>query len=278
MNSVKLVSIVIPCFNDVHYVEQSINSALNQTYPYKEVIVVDDGSNEKTKAVLKKIEPEITRLITQENFGQSKARNVGIEAAKGDYIMVLDSDDFFEPTFCEEAIKLFDDDNLIKIVTCQATLLFPNNEKQLYIPKGGDLKSFLYANNALGTAMFKKSDWDKVNGYDENMRNGFEDWEFFIRLLSLGGEAHVIQKPLYWYRKRKGSTTEKANKRKYELLTYIYMKHKVLFVSEYDSFIPFLLQKMERAEKNELKVQQKIDYRLGEIILRPIRFIKNIFE
>ena len=68
-----LISIVIPCYNDWQYVEQAVNSALNQTYPNKEVIVVDDGSNKKTKLVLKTIEPRITKLITQENQGQSTA-------------------------------------------------------------------------------------------------------------------------------------------------------------------------------------------------------------
>ncbi len=101
MNSNLLVSIIIPCYNDEQYIEQCVNSALNQTYSNIEVIVVDDGSNRKTKTVLKKLEPNITTLITQNNQGQSTARNVGIRYAKGNYILVLDSDDYFEPTFCE---------------------------------------------------------------------------------------------------------------------------------------------------------------------------------
>ena len=99
-----LISIIIPCYNDAKYIEQSVNSALNQTYSNKEVIVVDDGSNVETKQILKKLEPKLIKLITQENKGQSTARNVGINAAKGEYILTLDSDDYFEPTFLE---KLF---------------------------------------------------------------------------------------------------------------------------------------------------------------------------
>lgn len=82
------VSIVIPCYNDDQYIEQSVQSALNQTYPNIEIIVVDDGSNTKTKEVLKKIEPKITQLITQENQGQSTARNVGICS---NYCSIMDS-------------------------------------------------------------------------------------------------------------------------------------------------------------------------------------------
>jgi glycosyltransferase involved in cell wall biosynthesis len=67
-----LVSIVIPCYNDAQYIEQAVNSALDQTYPNIEVIVVDDGSDIETKAVLKKLECKITKLITQENQGQMR--------------------------------------------------------------------------------------------------------------------------------------------------------------------------------------------------------------
>jgi hypothetical protein len=73
--------------------------------------------------------------------------------------------------------------------------------------------------------MFKKEDWKSVSGYDEIMRSGFEDWEFFIRLLTSGGTAFVIQKPLYTYRKREASTTTRANKARYDLLNFIFTKH-----------------------------------------------------
>ena len=107
MENSYLTSIIIPCYNDAQYIEQSVLSAVNQTYPYIEVIVVDDGSNAETKKILKKLESKIFKLITQENYGQSKARNIGIEAANGDYILVLDSDDYIESTFCEKACATY---------------------------------------------------------------------------------------------------------------------------------------------------------------------------
>ena len=273
-----LVSIIIPCYNDAQYIEQAVQSALNQTYHNKEVIVVDDGSNAETKAVLKQIEPTITRLITQENQGQSTARNVGINAAKGDFILVLDSDDYFEPSFCEEAVAIFSTDASIKIVTCQATLLFSDNKKKLYIPNGGDIKNFMYGNCALGTSMFKKEDWLKCGGYDESMRSGFEDWEFFIRLLKSGGTAFVIQKPFYTYRKREASTTTRANKVRYDLLNYIYVKHKDLYVSDFENYTSNLLNRIKQAETTQYKFKNKIDYKIGAVILKPLRFIKSLFK
>ena len=202
MHSNLLISIIIPCYNDAQYIEQAVQSALDQTYPYKEIIVVDDGSNAETKAVLKKLESKITLLITQENQGQSTARNVGINAAKGDFILVLDSDDYFEPSFCEEAVAIFSTDASIKIVTCQAALLFSDNKKKLYIPNGGDINNFMYGNCALGTSMFKKEDWLKCGGYDESMRSGFEDWDFWLSMLELGGKVYRIPEKLFYYRLR----------------------------------------------------------------------------
>lgn len=272
------VSIVIPCYNDGLYIEEAVSSALNQTYPNIEVIVVDDGSNAETKTVLKKIESKISQLITQENQGQSTARNVGINAANGEFILVLDSDDYFESNFCEEAVAVFSSDAPIKIVTCQATLLFSDNKKELYIPKGGDISDFMYGNCALGTSMFKKEDWKSASGYDETMRSGFEDWEFFIRLLKLGGTAFVIQKPLYTYRKRETSTTTRANKARYDLLHFIFTKHKDLYVSDFENFTTFLLDKIQQAETTNQNFKERIDYKIGVVILKPLRFIKSLFK
>jgi len=273
-----LISIIIPCYNDWQYVEQAVHSALNQTYGNKEIIVVDDGSNDKTKEVLKRLESKITKLITQENQGQSTARNRGIEAANGDYILVLDSDDFFEPTFCEKAITVFKNNLDSKLVSCQANLISENNKTTLFKPIGGTVKNFLFSNAALGTSMFKKEDWNNCGRYDETMKKGFEDWEFFIRLLKVEGSAEIIQEPLYNYRKRNNSTTAKANTNKYELLSYIFTKHKELYISNYNLFVDNLLTRTQREEQEKLKNLKSIEYKLGSILLRPLRLIKRIFK
>ncbi|WP_289045547.1 glycosyltransferase [uncultured Olleya sp.] len=273
-----LVSFVIPCFNDFQYVEQSVNSALHQTYRNIEVIVVDDGSNAKTKAVLKTIEPKITRLITQENKGQSTARNVGIENAKGDYIIVLDSDDYFEPTFCKKAIEIIINNTEVKLVTCFAKIFVNGKVREVYKPKGGYVKDFLITNSALGCAMFRKEDWLSCGGYDESMRRGFEDWEFNINLLKKGGFAKVIDEALFFYRKRENTTTERANKVKYKLLKYIYSKHNDVLKNYTGLVINGLILKISIEEESKIKQQKKIEFRIGKTILKPFRFFKSFFN
>lgn len=273
-----LVSIIIPCYNDAQYIEQSVLSALNQTYPYKEVIVVDDGSNAETKAILRKLESKLTKLITQKNQGQSAARNVGIKEAKGDFILVLDSDDYFEPSFCEKSIQIFLENEDVKIITSYANRIFENNKTTVFKPKGGQFVDFLLNNCAMGSVMFKKNDWQKINGYDEGMRKGFEDWEFYIRLLKGGGFAYAIPEPLFNYRLRPGSTTGKANKIKYELLQDIYFKHQDLYKENYESFITHLLGRIEREEKEKIKNTQRLEFKIGKAIMKPFRWIKSVFK
>lgn len=266
---------VISCYNDVKFIEQAVGSALSQTYQNIEVIVVDDGSNAETKKVLKKLEYKITKLITQENQGQSTARNVGIRESKGYYILVLDSDDYFEGTFLEKAISAFLKNNNVKIVSCFANLIFDNETSFIYKPLGGSINSFLCSNNALGSALFKKADWEASGGYDQSMRDGFEDWEFYIRLLHKEGFAHILQEPLYNYRKRNNTTTQRANVVKYKLLFSLYQKHKELYKQYLDDYVSFLLSKIEKEEQEKIKNAQRLEFKIGKVILCPLRWIKS---
>ncbi|MGM8362772.1 glycosyltransferase family 2 protein [Flavobacterium sp. ARAG 55.4] len=275
--NVFLISIIIPCYNDWQYIEKAINSAISQTYSNKEIIVVDDGSNLKTKSILKELEPKITKLITQVNQGQSKARNVGIEASSGNYILVLDSDDYFEPSFCEKAMVFLENPE-VKLVT-SFVRIFNNFYCSDFYPNGGNLKDFLICNQAgTGSVMYRKQDFIIAGKYDETMKSGFEDWEFYIRLLKKGGTAYVIPEFLFNYRIKENSTTTRANKEKYKLLYFIYKKHKNLYVFYFEDFVHHLLNRIEEEEKAKFKNIQRVEYRIGLTILKPFRWIKRTFN
>ena len=273
-----LISIIIPCYNDADFIDQAVKSALNQTYNNKEIIVVDDGSDEKTKTVLKSIEPKIDRLIVQDNQGQSGARNSGINAAHGELIIVLDSDDYFEPTFAKRAVEIISKRKEVKIATCWGRRITENDILiDIFKPGGGGLNSFLLQNGSFGSCMFRKSDWERVGGYDESMKQGFEDWEFYIRLIELGGEAYVIPEVLFNYRVRKSSTTIKANKIKYDLIRGIIRKNIKIYEKYHLGHSYYLLQRIEREEKEKYKLINSLEYQLGNLVLRPFRLIKKLF-
>ncbi len=272
------LSIIITCYNDNIFVEKAINSALNQTFHPAEIIVIDDGSNASTKKKLQLLKPKIDLLLTQKNSGPSSARNNGINCATGENILILDSDDYFEPTFAEKAVKVLLQKNKVKIVTCWGRRITESDDFiEIFKPGGGSISSFICENSAIGNSMFRKSDWEKVGGYDESMKQGFEDWEFYIRLLSDGGTAFVIPEVLFNYRMRKNSTTTRANKIKYDLRRLIINKHQTLYKEYHISHAQYLLKLLESQEIEKLKNLKKIEFRIGFLILRPLRWLKRIF-
>lgn len=103
------ISIVINNYNYERYLPEAIDSALAQTYPECEVIIVDDGSTDGSRSIIEGY-GELVRAIFKENGGQATAFNVGIEAAKGDYILLLDADDVLLPNAVEDALLQMDAD------------------------------------------------------------------------------------------------------------------------------------------------------------------------
>ena len=92
-----LVSVLVPSFNAQHYLAECLESALNQTYPGIEIIVVDDGSKDGSLALARSFERRGVRVIAQENRGQSGAYNAAFSASRGDFVQYLDADDILDP-------------------------------------------------------------------------------------------------------------------------------------------------------------------------------------
>lgn len=115
MNHKPLVSVIIPTFNRANMVAAAIQSVLDQTYPNKEIIVVDDGSTDETKKVVQSF-PEVNYVL-QKHSGQAAARNNGWKRSKGIYISTLDSDDVWHPAFLETCIEMLEKENLDFVFT-----------------------------------------------------------------------------------------------------------------------------------------------------------------
>lgn len=274
MDQYPKISIVIPCFNDL-FIEQAVNSALGQAYPNKEIIIVDDGSNDSTIKLLRGLEVKVNKVIYQEHKGVSFARNTGIKEANGDYILPWDSDDFFEEDFCIKAFELLNNNYPdTRIVTCQARRFNKRGTIDIFKPRGGDLENFKFSNAAIGNSLFLKNDWLKVGGYDEKI-GGYEDWELFIRILKLGGKAEVIQEPLFNYRQKSVSLRISHNEIKYDLWEYIFLKHKDIYLEEPDELVKQLISALSKEKREKKKLKENIEYRLGLFLLKPIRFLKS---
>ena len=196
------VSIVIPVFNtDASFLEEAVASALAQTHPDIELVIVDDGSTrEETLNLLAELRTkENIRVLHQANQGPSVARNTGIAAATGDYILPLDADDLIEPSYVKQAYDLLEQNPRIGIVYCLADFIGAQTGPWELTPYS--YPEILLGNCIFCTAMFRKSDWESVGGYKTVMRLGWEDYEFFLSLIEKGCWVYRIPQVLFHYRK-----------------------------------------------------------------------------
>lgn len=272
------VTVVIPCFNDVNYIIEALNSILNQTLKVKEIIIVDDGSENETKKFLETISIDNVKIIYKENEGVSIARNLAISMANTEYILCLDADDFFESTYVEKAVKVLNKKPDIGIVGCYYNA-FRNDKSEIVKTRGGELKEFLIRNRGLGNSMFRKKCWEMASGYDETMLKGYEDWEFSINILSNNWKMHIIKEVLFNYRLKVVSRDVTALKNHdFELRKHMLSKHRQVYLDNFDYCMINLVKENCNLRKSTAKLNNSLDYKIGEIILSPLRFVKNYFR
>jgi glycosyltransferase involved in cell wall biosynthesis len=268
------LSIVIPCYNSHEYLNEALESAINQTYENKEIIIVNDGSGEKTLNFLDTINEPIVKIIHQENKGLSSARNFGAKESDGEYILFLDADDKFDKTFAEKAINILSYHKDIGIVTCWMKTFNGNKILKESRPLGGNQQDFLFQTRAIASSMVRKSIWSNVNGYDESMLTGMEDWEFYIRATE-HCNVKTIEEFLFFYRDTGPSLSTITKSKEEEIRRYIMLKHKELYINNYELLINELLLRESKIKK----IKNKIEFRLGKMLLQPLRFLKyNLFR
>ncbi len=196
----ELVSVVIPCYNHGHFVNEAVDSVLAQTYENIEIIVVNDGSTDTfTNAYLKDFSKPKTRVLTTKNQGLPSARNNGIKEAKGKYILPLDADDKIAVNYIEKAVNFFEEDENVGIVYGK-TELFGDQQGVWNLPKYS-LEEMLIRNLIVPASMFKKADWEEIGGYNKNMIYGFEDHDFWLSIIEKGKEVRFIEEVMFYYRK-----------------------------------------------------------------------------
>lgn len=217
-------SVVIPCYNHGEFLDEAVDSALNQTHPPAEIIVVDDGSTDtQTLQVFGNLKARGITVLHKQNGHLSSARNYGIGTAAHAFILVLDADDRFHPAFAEKALPLLESDPVFGTITPGYRLFGAASGE--YYPTGGSACDFLVINNSCGNVMLRKSAWLAIGGYDENMKSGFEDWEFSIRLTKSGWRVGAIAEVLFDYRIKQESMYTLARSKGPEIFDYILKKH-----------------------------------------------------
>jgi len=198
------VSVIIPCYNQGKYIDDAVNSVLNQTYQDFEIIIVNDGSqDQETINILNDYNKSKTRVIHVVNQGVALARNFGIKESKGKYILPLDADDKINCTYLEKAVNILEQNTSIGIVYCEAEY-FGTKTGKWDLPEY-NFPGILSSNCIFCSAFYRKSDWEKTTGYNSNMIHGWEDYDFWLSLIELGVEVYRIPEILFLYRQKTSS-------------------------------------------------------------------------
>lgn len=237
-NNDPLVSVIMPCYNDGQYIQESINSVLCQTYPNIELIIINDGSTDPdTNIILDSIAHDRIRVLHTKNLRPAGARNIGIADACGKYIMPVDSDDLISKDYIEKAVRIIESDDSIGVVYCRADL-FGEQTGRWNLPDYS-FKSMLLDNIVFVTALFKKNDWEKVGGFSTEMDNGMEDYDFWLSILELRKTIYQIPEVLFHYRIKSISRTTEFQKNGeivQEIYRKIYYRHKKFYEEYRDEY------------------------------------------
>jgi glycosyltransferase involved in cell wall biosynthesis len=229
------ISIIIPCYNDGVFLRETIS----ELYKYQgeiqfEVIVVNDGSTDTfTIQELNQLQSEFKfKLINQENKRMSAARNAGIKVSTAEYFIALDADDILNWSFVEKAYETITLNIEIGVVYGNCEYF---GEKTGIDNKNFDPISQLYVNGINITALVRKKTWEQCEGFDENMLEGYEDWEFWVHILEKGWLFKKIDMVAFKYRIKKQSTNTRAIDKHEVLMQYIQKKHIDLYNQQYIS-------------------------------------------
>lgn len=224
---VPAVSVVVPCYNGGRFIDQLLDSLSRQTFRDFELIIVDDGSRDDTRAKLATLDKSV-QIILQDNQGPGAARNTGIARARAPIVLALDCDDTLDPTFLQETASL------MQSAPPDVGFIF-THERLTGLRQGTEPRYFklfdqLFINRVPSCVMFRKKAWSDVGGYDAAMREGYEDWEFTIALAAAGYRALVIPRALFTYRvSNEGLLLRTSSMMHGELWRRIRTKHRDLY-------------------------------------------------
>jgi glycosyltransferase involved in cell wall biosynthesis len=214
-----LVSIVIPCYNAQRWVGAAIESALRQTYRRIEVIVVDDGSSDRSLDIIKQFAPGITWVSTA-NRGPSAARNAGLRIAKGEWIQFLDADDLLHPEKVRLSLAAWQNHQLCEFVWARKIEV----EQGFSLTRDADVpgadvlnpqvtlsRDALPPYHVATAAMLGRALIDRVGDWNESIK-GWEDVEYQARIAARFPLHARMEIPLYFYRQHDGERVGRSER------------------------------------------------------------------
>ncbi|BDD89130.1 hypothetical protein DPPLL_34950 [Desulfofustis limnaeus] len=251
-----LVSVIIPYFNQPQYVQEAISSVRKSNYPNLEIVVVNDGSTgEDARNVFQQL-AEVVK-IEKKNGGLSSARNSGIRAAKGDFILPLDADDLLEPTYLEKGVAALVNNPDLGYVSCHTQNFGEFNNA--YIPIGYVPELMPYINtHGKCCNMYRRELFADETWYDEVMTS-YEDWDLLLTLHDKGVEGDVLPDELFNYRRHFDSMVyTTANRQRADLIQYMMIKHEKTLAPHAAQMAVMLARLWKETEIREEHAEQQV--------------------
>jgi glycosyltransferase involved in cell wall biosynthesis len=191
------VSVVVPCYNGGRFLDALMRSLAHQTFRDFEIVIIDDGSDDPETLRIVAGLRDRARLLRQDNAGPSAARNAGIRAARADILFMLDCDDTIEPDYLATTLPLLQaSPRDVGMVFSDVRLSGAESGISTRYFNRFDL---LFTNTLSSGLVMRRDAWRAAGGYDEAMREGYEDWDFSLRLVRAGYRGVRVAKPLYVY-------------------------------------------------------------------------------
>ncbi|MBL4653186.1 MAG: glycosyltransferase family 2 protein [Flavobacteriales bacterium] len=240
MDSTIEISVIIPVQNRENTIIQCVNSIISQTYLPKEIIIVDDGSSDNTVTILKSLNNELIRVITNKHSkGAQGARNEGIKAAKCDWIAFLDSDDEWLPDKLEKQASLIQKNELndFSVIQCGCYKYFKkNNTKELWnipICEGNSskvLSQLILEPGPMFQGLLTSKTALETIGYLDEKTPSYQEWDTSI-MLAKNCDYYWVDEPLFTYHIGNKETTFQNKGIRIQGIEYILDKNKELIVS-----------------------------------------------
>jgi glycosyltransferase involved in cell wall biosynthesis len=203
------VSVVTPYYNTEDFFIETVVSLQAQSLQNWEWVIVDDGSTDETSVMrLADVAAKEQRIkvIRQTNAGPGAARNTAFRNSSGRYICLLDSDDMLEPTYLEKCAWFLDSNP--EFAFCNAYSVVFGAQEFLHAAGFERGKIHLRANVGPPISVIRRSAYEDCGGFDESIRFGHEDWDFWLAMAKAGYWGYTIQEFLQWYRKREDGRYE----------------------------------------------------------------------
>jgi glycosyltransferase involved in cell wall biosynthesis/SAM-dependent methyltransferase len=203
------VSVIVPCFNLGQYLDETVDSVLEQTFQDFEILIVDDGSTDHaTCDLFDEYNRPKTRVFRIPNQGVSGARNFGVERSDGEYLCFLDADDKLDPLFLEKTIAPLERDPSLGFVSCWLRMF--GNEDWTWRQERCDLPAVLAECTVLTAAPVRRRVVEDVGGFDPGLGQLFaEDWDLWISILEKGHRGIILPEVLFYYRRYAGSNSRR---------------------------------------------------------------------